>query len=292
MTNDKSRAFKIQTDDPHGRKNSLSQSTAISISLRKNKENKNLGFDDFHHFEECVEDILKNNLIITSIDCTDGNVTVEAEVMKYYELRRIRKEEFGKVYNFINQAEWEFRRKVAWKNRRLCEMARIGLKNGIWLGYGYFDRDGELAAYIDNKIRLDGDIEIGIVLTKEKYRKQGLATGLLYLMRLKYPGNRIYAGTFEENIAMINTFEKVGFVPNEFYDEATGIKTNKIKERVNPKHPTEKEYLTNSVYYIVESIHKEIMRNVEIFDDFPMVYAPRYETLSGISYEEMGWKNI
>lgn len=258
--------FNRMSDDPHGRENlrSRSQALKIEISLPLSKE-------IFYHFECCNEFIINNGLKITALRCEFANIYIDAEPTFSKDgskiiLRRIEKEDWENVKCFIEQCNHEFKPKVAWKNRKLYNMAIDGLKSGKWLAYGYFDSYGNILSYVDTKIRLDGDCEIGIVLTENNSRRMGLATSLLYLCRIRYPGNKIYVGTFEENISMRSRFENTGFIPNEFHDIKTNYKSNKIRERYDPKYPMDLAHLTNSVYYIAESIHIETLRGVEAYD--------------------------
>lgn len=114
---------------------------------------------------------------------------------------------------------------------------------------------------------MDGDVELGILLTNSQYRLKGLATSLIYLFRLKYPGNRVYAGTYEENYGMRRTLKKTGFVPNKFYDEKLKVTSHRIRERFDPAYPEDERHLTNSVYYIVDSIHSETLKGVEMYNE-------------------------
>lgn len=257
--------YNIMTDDPHGRNNCESRSAALQITLECN--NNSTHTKTFYHFDNCMDYIQKNNLIITFMNCQFANIHIcTYESPDKLILRRILKDDYDAVYIFIQNSEKEFRRKVSWGPRPLHHMALNGLKTGKWIAYGYFTSDNKLIAIIDSKIRLDGDVEIGIMLTAPDYRKQGLASSLLYFFRLKYAANRLYAGTFEENNAMIHTFEKTGFKPNFFYDRTTKQRSNKIRERYHPDYPQNLKYLTNSVYYIADSVLASILRGVIIYD--------------------------
>lgn len=58
-------------------------------------------------------------------------------------------------------------------------MIQNGLDTGKWSAYGYFD-GGNLIAYLDNKLRIDGSVELGALLTEPKYRRYHLASTALF----------------------------------------------------------------------------------------------------------------
>ena len=51
-------------------------------------------------------------------------------------------------------------------------MAIEGLEREIWSGWAYFDENDEPVAYVDEKIRADAAVEIGIEIVDPEYRKQ------------------------------------------------------------------------------------------------------------------------
>lgn len=153
------KTFDKATDDPHGRANPHSRSEAIEIEIQsevlKNQPfNVKSGRIIFHHFERCVNFIERNGFIITSIKCSIGRILVK--ITEYSDdiliLRMVEKEDYDQVYHLISKANKEFREKVAWQKRELCDMAIEGLTCEKWLAYAYFRQNGELIAFLDNKI--------------------------------------------------------------------------------------------------------------------------------------------
>ena len=103
-------------------------------------------------------------------------------------------------------------------------------------------------------MRVDGEVELGIQLTKEEYQNKGLATGLINLFFLMFMANRLFAGTYEENSAMRHVLTKCGFESYNFFDPKTQLESNKIRERIDVKQPENEQAMTNSVYYFSVSL--------------------------------------
>ena len=208
----------------------------------------------FYRYEEAAKWIEEHDLLICSMTKEEGRLVIQAEKANGWILREVREEENEKAYDFIREFSSEFRPQISWRGRTIHEMAIHGLNLGKWKGYGYFDEDGNLMAYVDSKLRADGHIEIGIVVTDKKARGCGLAAGLLYFHRLKYAAYNLCSGTYEENKGMRRTFEKTGFVPKVFKEKETGKEYIFIRDRYHPEHPGDERFLTNSIYYICDSL--------------------------------------
>ena len=244
--------FDPKIDDPHGRGESKPCSTAIEINITIDNRVTHV----FYDFRKSVDFILENNLKIMTINTIFPKIMVETVELKDLVIKRVEKHEYQKAYEFIKSCNAEFRPKVSWRGRYLCDMALNGLKTEKWSAYGYFDQDGKIVGFTDVKLRSDGAAEIGIVLVDSYYRKKYLASSLLFLLKLEYPHYNFYGGTFEENESMIATFKLVGYEPNLLSVTLDEQKTNKIKERIHPDHPDNYEYNTYSVYFKMQSLYE------------------------------------
>lgn len=244
--------------DPYNYSDRKHQSKAITIELIDTSgENK---VKKFHILELAREYILNHAIVITKIACTPRVITLQYHSGKAmgYRLTRIEGHaECQRAHDFINDYLKEFKPKLSWRPRTLAEMALNGLEGPEeerenedgealpkWIGYAYYDQNGEIAAYLDYKLRCDGDIELGIQLTAADHRHRHLATGLINFVRLSFASYHLYAGTYEENKFMRQALDGCGFIPNYFYDKRLNIRTNKIRERENANG-----LLSNSVYY-------------------------------------------
>lgn len=208
----------------------------------------------FYNSERTLEYVLTNNLLVTKIHCTRTAIQVYYRETLGYELRRVQKDDIPAIVHFIRMHHTEFKPKASWNGRNIEDMAENGLKEK-WTGYAYFYKDsGSPAAYLDYKMRVDSDIELGIALTEKRSRKQALASGLINLFRLMFPNQRLFTGTYEENNAMRASLEKNNFRPNLFFDTKSGITTNIVRERIDPADPQNKLKYTNSVYYYCNSL--------------------------------------
>lgn len=235
--------------DPYTLSGRHSHSKAVAFQLRPEgvlKPPKVL-----HNHETLLSLIIKNGYIITRIECNN-----EAIILFYrqenYKLRRIRPKDIDSIYNFIKDHHNEFREKLSWKTS-IENMAKNGLKDA-WTGYAYFDPNNNVASYLDFKIRVDSDVELGIALTDEASRRKFLSTGLINFYRIKFMSHRLFSGTYEENFPMRAALENCGFIPNNFKDKSSGIETCFVRERRDPKDPTNTTKLTNSIYYYANSL--------------------------------------
>ena len=251
--------------DLYGQGIECSASEAVEIWLhgeyiKQEPFNQTKGYIVFYHFEACIEFILQHSLKILSVTGSLGAVNILTEQTEY-KLRKIAPNDYEKVYHFVLLYDNEFVPKLSWRGRKLAEMCLDGLNSGKWAGYAYFDNEDKIISYLDYKIRIDTDIELGVALTHEDYRKKGLVSSLKWFFMLIFPTLGFYAGTYEENEPMKNTFAKTGFEPREFWNEEMNVKTNKIRERIvlqDSESIENNQYkLTNSVYYYSQSILKE-----------------------------------
>ena len=208
-----------------------------------------------HNLEKLLALILRKSYLITKIECASNIITLHYRDAKAegYILRRIRPKDINNVHQFIKKHHSEFHEKLSWKGKAIEDMAKNGLKDK-WTGYAYFYSDGSLASYLDYKIRTDSDIELGIALTDDSSRNKSLSTGLVNLFRIKFMSQRLFTGTYEENIAMRKALESCNFQPNYFQDKAAGIETCLVRERIDPTAPTDDAKLTNSIYYYANSL--------------------------------------
>lgn len=231
-------------------------STAVMIQVIVSGPDGQTWEEPFHNFNDVTNLILKQCLIIDDIKFDNSTIKISCTQLASpnYTLRKLTREESHIAEDFVLRHEEEFRRKVSWRERRLSEMIQNGLDTGQWSAYGYFDSDGKLIAYLDNKLRIDGGVELGALLTEPEYRRYHLASSLIYFYKLLYPHCRVLGGTFEENHNMIKTFQATGFSRILYYDRTTMQKTKTIRERIDPKHPNDPEKYTNSVYYFSESL--------------------------------------
>ena len=249
--------------DPHNIAMSYSESSAITIIIREKNINNSVPITKFHSFEKCLEFIMKEKILIDSIDCSVG--TLEILIVRMPEeyqhtLKRLEREDYKKAYEFIDNYLADFRKKVGWKDRKLSDMVYEGLLEEKWTAYAYFDNKNELVSYLDYKHRIDGDIELGTQLTEYTNRNMHLARGLVNFFRLKFFANRFFAGTFWENEGMKKVLTNTNFKENYFHNPETGIETNRIRERINPDFPQDKEKMTDSVYYYTQSLTYEILK--------------------------------
>ena len=71
---------------------------------------------------------------------------------------------------------------------------------------------------------------MGVALTDKTSRKKSLSTGLINYCRLMFMSQRLFTGTYEENIAMRKTLENCGFTINYFYDKGSKVYTGFVRE--------------------------------------------------------------
>lgn len=95
---------------------------------------------------------------------------------------------------------------------------------------------------------------MGVALTDKTSRKKSLSTGLNNYCRLMFMSQRLFTGTYEENIAMRKTLENCGFTINYFYDKGSKVYTGFVRERIDKTDPQNMLKLTNSVYYYANSL--------------------------------------
>lgn len=142
-------------------------------------------------------------------------------------------------------------------------MAFNGLTSKKWNAYGYFDPEGNLIAYLDAKIRLDGSVELGILLIDSKCRGMGLASSLMFFFEIMFAPCRVFGGTYESNKKMRKTFLTTNFVQILYYNSETNEKTKMIKERINEEYPEDREMDGYSVYYFSESLLTRLFKTTK-----------------------------
>ena len=128
--------------------------------------------------------------------------------MKVETIRPIKEDEFLLVRDIISRTK--FLPKWSWPEE-LCDMAYGGLISGKWTGIGCFSDQNELMAYLDYKEHLDGEIEVGIVFTREYYQGRGIMKLMLKFLMARFPKNDITIGTYERNGGMICCIQSLGF---------------------------------------------------------------------------------
>ena len=226
------------------------------VTIKLIDETKYGRIQRFHSFELLAESILRKNLILRRISCETGTILVRYAQFSQegFQFRRLRKSDFPAAREFIRLHSDEFKKKRSWRGRELYDMVYNGLNTGMWTAYGYFDPDGKMIAYLDAKYRQDGGIELGALLTDPVYRGTQLASSLMYFFQLLFPNNRIFGGTYVENTSMRNTFSTTSFTQIQYYDSRLSKRTSTIKERIDPRHPNDTNYDTDSVYYFAESL--------------------------------------
>lgn len=241
-------------DDPYRLVSNDQGSKAVIIQLIDHSGYSQM--KTFHNFEAVVSTILQRNLIINNVEFLNGQIHVYYDRFSKqgYKLRMLKKKDFAGAREFVEKYEFEFCRKRCWGDNRLSNMVFIGLTSEIWTAYGYYSPENHLISYLDVKERIDGGIELGVMLTDKAYRGMYLATSLVFFFRLMFAYCRLFGGTYYKNFAMKRTFHCAGFSRIQYYDHNTGQKTHMIKERVNPEHPEDEEFDEYSVYYFAESV--------------------------------------
>lgn len=250
--------YDLLSYDPYGSGGGYSKSRAIRIILREDRPDGIRTLYDGYNHERFLEYVLKNNIVIKEIDCSLSMIDMLCRACEGnpYRLKRVEAEDYGQARDFIFRHKQEFRTKKWWK-ASLPDMIYDGLSKEIWTAYAFYNEAGRIMAYLDYKIRTDGDFELGTQLTEEECRGQGLATGLINFMRLKFINACFFSGTYEENGGMRRIFEKLGFQETLFYDPETEKSSNRIQERLDPDYPEDEGKMTNSVYYHIRSIMEE-----------------------------------
>lgn len=245
---------KKKYDDPYRLVSDDPGSSAIRILFQDVR-----GFQspkEFRRFDLLIEQIVRQNLIVKGIDCTDGIIRVFYDHFPEsgYRLRKLKAADTLTAAQFIREHEDDFQIKRGWRGRPLSEMVLNGLKKRIWTAYGYFSPDGKLIAYLDAKTRVDGSVECGVALTENKYRGMQLASSLINFFKLLFAHARLFGGTYEKNIFMRKTFDSTGFKQILYYDKDADRMVKLIPERINPDYPTDESKDFNSVYYFSESL--------------------------------------
>ena len=241
-----------KTGDPFGLNKIDSNSKALCITIEgdfliRAPFNVEEGILYFHHFESCLEFIIKEGLVILKVEALSDKIRVLAD-KQGFELQKIRKEQYADIVTFLKPYDEVFEKKLSW-GMGITALAEQGFKEEKWIPYAYIDK-GKIIAFCDYKHRVDRDIEIGIVLVDEPYRGIGLAESLLYLFRLKFFASDIFSGTHQNNYRMIEKFKNAGFKELIFLEgnEKVLKGTNMIRDRVNDKAPFSKYYTAEALW--------------------------------------------
>lgn len=257
----------IYHDDPYSLSTEHSNSTALTFEMIEDTPESDIrsGFG----YERVVEFVERNSAVISKIDCSVGKIKIFYKVGSgHYKLHRLEATDYQRASDFIYNHLSEFRPKVSWRGRLLSSMALTGLSSEKWTAYVFENTEGNIVAYLDFKIRTDGNIELGIQLTAESERGKHLATGLINYLRLKYMHARFFTGTFEQNKEMRATLKITGFREYFFRDRSDrskgkNKKANRILERINPEAPNDVSQMTCSIYYYAISILEETLLGAE-----------------------------
>jgi len=224
------------------RSKNQSYTSAVRIIIKVEEEiDEDYKTIEVYNFKETLELIFNRGYIITKVYKDNGQVII-CVIQSELTLRCIDKEKYIDAIKLIEYYKEEFKPKYSWPDYSIVTLARRGLNSSKWIAYGYFSGE-QLIGYIDCKETIGYGIECGIELIDKGYRNQGLAASLLYLIKLKYPYNYIYSGTYESNYAMRGTFDTTGFkCISQNYD------------RINLEYPENKTLYTASFYYNAKPI--------------------------------------
>lgn len=120
----------------------------------------------FYSQEKALGYVRGKNLLITRIEYEPKAIRLcyRDAGAEGYTLRRVESRDINKIYEFVKGSHDEFREKVSWRGRNIEDMTLNGLKKEVWTGYAYFYSNGKPAAYVDYKLRVDSDIEMGVAL--------------------------------------------------------------------------------------------------------------------------------
>lgn len=244
--------YDAKTGDPFGLNSIKSNSKALCLTVEGDfliEEPYNIedGILYFHHFESCIEFIMQEGLAILKVEVLKEKIRIVADKTGFI-IKRINKPSYMDIINFLQPYDESFERKVAWGGG-ITSLAKGGFEEEKWIPYGYFDKE-KLIAFCDYKHRVDKDIELGIMLIDEPYRKMGLGTSLLYLYRLKFFASDIFSGTHEGNSNMIETFKKAGFKELIFEEgnEKVIKGTNRILDRINKEKPYSEYFIAKALW--------------------------------------------
>lgn len=231
--------------DPHN-VSALSCSTTLKIRLESEND-----FDDPKTIESysmsyILDYIRKHGCIIT--DCKPINEgaskILKIKVNRFKEDFSLRfcdsDQDIDLCIQLVNDYYREFHPKVTWKNNdySISKMAEKGLKGIInqdgefegkqWRALGYFEEQG-LVAFVDSKNRVDGNLELGIALTRRGYRGQFLVSSLIWYHILDNYASPVFTGTYETNKPMKDILERCGF--HDHYLVDGNKQSSKVKER-------------------------------------------------------------
>lgn len=253
-------------EDRHHLGEQYHNSQAVQMTIREDTSEGKVLYSGYS-YERCLEYILEHSLILKRIDCRLSAIDMVCtpQDSNPYLLRRVDIQDYDRVRDFIAYHLDEYKEKKSWKEP-LSEMVLKGLQCEKWTGYAYYNQNGVIVAYLDYKIRTDGDYELGTQLTAKTCRVQSLATSLINFFRFRFMNARFFTGTYEENVGMRRVFEKTGFRQHLFYDPETGDISNCIRERVDRDFPNDESKMTNSVYFYANSLLTETLFGAYLMD--------------------------
>lgn len=231
--------------DPHN-VSALSCSTALKIRLESENDFDNPKTIESYSMSYILDYIRDNGCIIT--DCkpiNEGSSKIlKIKVNRFKEDFSLRfcdsDQDIDLCIQLVNDYYREFHPKVTWKNNdySISKMAEKGLKGIInqdgefegkqWRALGYFEEQG-LVAFVDSKNRVDGNLELGIALTRNGYRGQYLVSSLIWYHILDNYASPVFTGTYETNKPMKDILERCGF--HDHYLVDGNKQSPKVKER-------------------------------------------------------------
>lgn len=231
--------------DPHN-VSALSCSTTLKIRLESENDFDNPKTIESYSMSYILDYIRKHGCIIT--DCKPINEgaskILKITVNRFQSDLSLRfcdsDQDIDLCIQFVHDYYREFHPKVTWKNNdySISKMAEKGLKGIInqdgelegkqWRALGYFEEQG-LVAFVDSKNRVDGNLELGIALTRRGYRGQFLVSSLIWYHILDNYASPVFTGTYETNKPMKDILERCGF--HDHYLVDGNKQSPRVKER-------------------------------------------------------------
>lgn len=231
--------------DPHN-VSALSCSTTLKIRLESENDFDNPKTIESYSMSYILDYIRKHGCIIT--DCKPINEgaskILKITVNRFQSDLSLRfcdsDQDIDLCIQLVHDYYREFHPKVTWKNNdySISKMAEKGLKGIInqdgelegkqWRALGYFEEQG-LVAFVDSKNRVDGNLELGIALTRRGYRGQFLVSSLIWYHILDNYASPVFTGTYETNKPMKDILERCGF--HDHYLVDGNKQSPRVKER-------------------------------------------------------------
>lgn len=204
----------------------------------------------------CIIRKLQPNVIEKSLDIYVNQFQQSSEfTMRFCDSE----EDIDKCLQLMFKYKDEFLPKITWRNNdySIYKMSEKGLKSGRkWRALAYFKKYGgkeRLISYVDYKQRIDGNIELGVALSNDKYRGGGLVTSIIYYHILNNFFAPIFTGTYDKNKPMKDILKNCGFTDHYIIDREKNEKSNVVKERfeVIPEPGKEPENINRYSYYYI-----------------------------------------